>query len=87
MIDFARGRSGVFTSASLAAHLFRGGAAAGLIAVALAFQASYPWASLAAGIGALVAIRGCPVCWTLGLFETVLRKARPQDSRPSAKRA
>ena len=32
--------------------------------------------SLAAIIGALVAFRGCPICWTMGLAETVMRKRK-----------
>ncbi len=74
MIDFARAPGAMFASASLAAHLLRGGAAAALMSIAFEYQASHPIASLAAGIGALIAIRGCPVCWTLGLFETLLQK-------------
>ena len=71
MIDFHRSPEGVFASASLTAHLIRGGVAAAALAAAYAAQASSPLGSLALGIVALVALRGCPVCWTVGLVETL----------------
>jgi hypothetical protein len=37
-------------------------------------QTAAPLASLALGVAALVALRGCPVCWTIGLFETLTDK-------------
>ncbi len=30
------------------------------------------WSTLA-GIGAVVLLRGCPMCWLVGLFETLRR--------------
>ena len=32
-------------------------------------------ASVTLAIVALIALRGCPVCWTIGLFETLRGKA------------
>ena len=62
---------GVFGSASLGAHLMRGAAAAALFAGAIVEQTAHPWLSLGAGVTALVALRGCPMCWTVGLVETL----------------
>jgi hypothetical protein len=62
---------GMFGSALLGAHLMRGAAAAALLAFAIVQQSAHPWASLSAGIAALVALRGCPMCWTVGLIETL----------------
>jgi len=62
-----------FASKSLARHLLRGGAAAALVALAIAVNDDLPLLALCAGIGAVTALRGCPLCWTVGLFET-LRK-------------
>ena len=62
---------GSFGSASLSAHLMRGAAAAALLGWAIVDQAAHPWASLGAGVAALVALRGCPMCWTMGLVETL----------------
>ena len=75
MSFFARGRRGLFSSAHLGAHLLRGVAAAGLMYWAVAHQQSHPVGALLAGIAALVAMRGCPMCWTMGLIET-LRHSR-----------
>ncbi len=66
----------MFGSASLGAHLMRGAAAVALLAWAIFHQTAHPWLSLVAGVAALVALRGCPVCWTLGLVETLSRDRR-----------
>jgi len=49
----------------------RGGIAAALIAWALLDQASDPAFAVVAILLAVVAMRGCPLCWTLGLVETL----------------
>lgn len=72
---FKRSASGFFASTSLLGHLIRGGVAIGLLAWAIQHP-MHPALSVLAGIGALVAFRGCPVCWTIGLVETVLQKAK-----------
>jgi hypothetical protein len=67
---------GMFGSAFLGAHLMRGAAAAALLAWAIVDQTAHPWLSLGAGVAALVALRGCPLCWTAGLVETLSRGHR-----------
>jgi hypothetical protein len=62
---------GMFGSALLGAHLMRGAAAAALLAWAIVNQTAHPWLSLGAGVAALAALRGCPMCWTVGLVETL----------------
>ena len=62
---------GMFGSAFVGAHLMRGAAAAALLAWAIAHHIAHPWLSLVAGVAALVALRGCPMCWTVGLVETL----------------
>ena len=74
MIDFGRRHGGVFASTSLVAHLLRGIFAALVTVTAVKCQTAAPLASLALGVAALVALRGCPVCWTIGLFETLTDK-------------
>ena len=66
----------MFGSAFLGAHLMRGAAAAALLAWAIVHQTAHPWLSLGAGVAALVALRGCPMCWTLGLVETLSQGRR-----------
>jgi hypothetical protein len=65
----------VFGSKFLFGHLLRG--LTGFVAVYWAFmhQIEPVLAVLAAGI-ALVLFRGCPVCWTVGLMETIAGKLR-----------
>jgi hypothetical protein len=72
---FKRSAEGVFASESLAGHLVRGGIGGLLLAWAIRHQ-GMPALSVAAGIAALIAFRGCPVCWTVGLAETVRQKLR-----------
>ena len=73
---FERSAEGLFASKSLVAHLVRGGAALAMLYWAVVNQESAPMLSLVAGAGALVALRGCPVCWTVGLFETIGQKLK-----------
>ena len=75
-LDLRRREGSLFASASLSVHLARGALAALLLTWAAIAQASHPWASLAAGIFALLALRGCPMCWTVGLIETIAGKAQ-----------
>jgi hypothetical protein len=67
---------GMFGSAYLGAHLMRGAAAAALLAFAIVQQAAHPWLSLGAGVAALAALRGCPMCWTVGLVVTLSQVRR-----------
>jgi hypothetical protein len=58
-------------SASVARHLARGAIGFGLIgsAVALGLSVS-PIALVLAPLG-MVALKGCPTCWIVGLLETI----------------
>lgn len=62
-----------FASASLPRHLVRGvvgfGALIGSVAL---IPAVGPVALMLLPVG-LVALRGCPMCWTIGLMQTVSR--------------
>lgn len=71
MSFFASGPRGLFSSAHLGAHLLRGAAAAGLMYWAVTHQQPHPVGALLAGLAALVALRGCPMCWTVGLIEAL----------------
>lgn len=76
-MNFFRGK-GTFGSVRLGAHLMRGAAAAALLAGAIVHQTAHPWLSLGLAGAALVALRGCPMCWTVGLVETLSRGRRDQ---------
>jgi hypothetical protein len=57
--------------ASIARHLARGAIGFGLIGAALALTTSVgPIALLLAPFG-MVALRGCPTCWVVGLIEVI----------------
>jgi len=73
---FSKTATGFFASQSLAGHLLRGALAFTLLYWAIAHQQAQPFMALLAGAGALVAMRGCPVCWAIGLVETLGQKLR-----------
>jgi nicotinamide riboside transporter PnuC len=66
--------SGVFATQTLTGHVIRGAVAFALLYFAIEQQHLYTAVSLLAGVLALVAMRGCPVCWTIGLVETIRLK-------------
>jgi tetrahydromethanopterin S-methyltransferase subunit D len=70
-----RHATGMFASESMAGHLLRGGIGVALVYWAVQHQGQTFLAMLAA-VGALLAFRGCPACWTIGLFETAVLKWR-----------
>jgi len=62
-----------FDSKSVPRHLARGLIGFGLITGSIALTPLLgPVALLAAPFG-LIALRGCPVCWTIGLAQTISR--------------
>lgn len=67
----------MFRSRSVTEHLLRGLVGFGLLAVALLYSDRLGWFTLAPLAGALVSLRGCPMCWTAGLVDVVFSgKAR-----------
>lgn len=62
-----------FASASLTRHLMRGVVGFGSLVTSFALlPAIGPVSLLLLPVG-LVALRGCPTCWTIGLIETISR--------------
>ena len=66
--------SGLFATQTLTGHVIRGAVAFALLTLAIGQQHLHPVASLLAGLLALVATRGYPVCWTIGLVETIRQR-------------
>ena len=66
----------MFASRSLAIHLVRGAVGMTSFALAAVLAAERPLVALALVPLALVALRGCPACWTIGLVETVIATLR-----------
>jgi hypothetical protein len=62
-----------FASRTLLIHLVRGVIAFSALAWALQHQDSL-LVSLLAFTVALIAFRGCPMCWTVGLVETLVHR-------------
>ena len=60
----------LFASSSLVEHLLRGVLGALLVVGGLVLAGQSAWALLAIPLG-LVAWRGCPTCWALGLVATL----------------
>lgn len=58
-------------SDSLREHLLRGVIGFAALAMALAVAASHAWLALPLVVVALVSLRGCPTCWTVGLVQTI----------------
>ena len=64
----------MFASETFLEHIARGAVGIGALWFAIAIAAIHPWFSLALGVVMLLAFRGCPICWTIGLFETASRQ-------------
>ena len=69
----------MFASKTLGEHLIRGAVGLGALALAGVVLVAHPFAALALLALALGSLRGCPMCWTFGLMQTVL--ARIQRKR------
>lgn len=63
-----------FASTSLFEHIVRGAIGICLLWLAIDIAFSHPMVSVALGIVTLILFKGCPVCWTIGLFETLYLK-------------
>ena len=56
-------------SNSLKAHLMRGGIGVTFLVLAVFTLSPHPLFSVGFAVSGLIALRGCPMCWTLGLME------------------
>ncbi len=70
----------MFKSKSIGIHLLRGLSGFSLLAFALSGRLPVWAAILLAGCG-VFALRGCPMCWAVGLVETVFNKIGAAKSR------
>ena len=66
----------MFASKTVREHVLRGAAGIALIVVALNMAAQHWVLSGAALLAAVVSFRGCPMCWVVGLVETVVYRRR-----------
>jgi hypothetical protein len=66
----------MLASNTLLEHGLRGFVGIGTLWYAVAIAATHPLGSLALGVLSLLAFRGCPICWAIGLVETASRRWR-----------
>jgi hypothetical protein len=71
----------MFASDSLFEHIIRGGIGIALLWWAIAIADTHTLASLGLGVLILLLFRGCPICWTIGLFETLYLKFAGRRSK------
>lgn len=64
----------MFASNGLVEHLARGVVGACALSFAISISAPHPVYSLVLAGLSLLAFRGCPTCWTIGLVETTYRR-------------
>jgi len=64
----------MFASNGLVEHLVRGIVGISALSYAISISVPHPFYSLALAGVSMVAFRGCPICWTIGLVETTYRK-------------
>lgn len=70
----------MYCSSSITVHLLRGAAALALLVFALFFNPYGMALSGVALVGAVVLLRGCPMCWMMGLFETMRQGKGPAST-------
>jgi hypothetical protein len=67
----------MFASSSVAQHLIRGVVGIGALSTAVWVGTDAGWpavlCSVTLGLLSLIAFRGCPVCWSIGLFSMARR--------------
>ncbi len=73
----------MFCSRSVGIHLLRGLCAVALIALSLYLITlgelyAFLVAAMSVG-GAIFLLRGCPMCWLMGLMETIARQRESKD--------
>jgi hypothetical protein len=71
----------MYGSPTLIEHLVRGGLGVTLFVLAAITAAEAPLLAVALALAALVPLRGCPVCWTVGLYETSCKRKPPTEIR------
>jgi hypothetical protein len=63
-----------FASPRVVTHLGRGLAGFGALAVAWYLWPSVGWLAAVPAAAGVVSLRGCPMCWTIGLVQTLSRQ-------------
>lgn len=73
----------IFGNRTLRIHFLRGAAGFAAIYLALRVFGASGWPALVLAVVALWMLKGCPMCWTVGLFETLAQVAfRADETKP-----
>ena len=67
----------MFASKNLTVHLVRGLIGVAAFVTSVLLFGAHPLLALAALPVALIALRGCPSCWTIGLMQTLAARGKP----------
>ena len=70
----------MFASKSILEHLARGAVGVGSLIGSSVMFATHPAAALGLVALGMIALRGCPMCWTMGLIETIAARMRGQPT-------
>ncbi|MEY2935801.1 MAG: hypothetical protein RL033_6550 [Pseudomonadota bacterium] len=74
----------IFGSRSLAVHLLRGALGGAGIFAAMHWSSAHPWLPFVLLPLVLLALRGSPTCWLVGLCETAVSRGNaPPPPHPS----
>ena len=73
----------MFASRTIAGHLARGVVGIGALVGAAVWAPRAPWVSLLLVPLALVTLRGCPTCWTIGLVQTAAAALAGRRAKPT----
>ena len=66
----------MFASKTITEHLLRGAIGIAAFVAAAVLGTLQPLLALALLPVALIALRGCPLCWTMGLVQTAIARLR-----------
>jgi hypothetical protein len=69
----------MYGSSTLTEHLVRGGVGITMFALAAYTAAEAPLLAVGLAVAALIPLRGCPACWTVGLYETACKRKPPAE--------
>jgi hypothetical protein len=64
----------VFPSSTVTRHILRGILGLGFLVIALQYWPVLGWWTLLPAAAALICFGGCPMCWFVGLIETIFRR-------------
>jgi len=74
----------VFGNRTITLHILRGVLGVAALYGAFATMNHTLWASLILLAAAFLLLKGCPMCWTMGLIETIVMAVHKYNERKTA---